>query len=187
MARATGKVNGVAVDGLSVVAVVASDINLSTHEMAAPAAADPDPIRSISRATAAQRDALVAMARSLSPDVRDIVDVKAVPITFRRDAEGLAVTAGEASLEVATKMEHSPNCGAMQWFDPLAKTTTSAMGHTSREAWSGSSLGTQWSLGDKRASFYGAFESVDEENGFGTSNEPTKFEAKKSKVFVELG
>ena len=105
-----------------------------------------------------QRDALVTMAKSLSPVVRDIVDVKAVPITFTRDAAGLAVTAGEASLEVATKMDHSANCGAMQWYDPLAKTTQSAMGHTRSEAWSGSSLGTQWSMGDKRASFYGAFE-----------------------------
>ena len=155
----TGKVNGVSVDGLSVVAVVAGDVNLSTHEIGG---AQPQKIRTAirvdQRASAAQRDALVAMAKSLSPVVRDIVDVKAVPITFRRDAAGLAVTAGEASLEVETKMDHSPNCGAMQWYDPLAKTITAAMGHTKSEAWSGSSLGTQWSLGDKRASFYGAFE-----------------------------
>jgi hypothetical protein len=154
-----GQVNGVAVDGLSVVAIVASDINLSTHEIGG---ASPRKIRSAirvdARATPAQRDALVTMVKSLSPVVRDVVDVKAVPISFTRDADTLAVTAGEASLEVATKMDHSPTCGAMQWYDPLAKTTESAMGHTRSEAWSGSSLGTQWSMGDKRASFYGAFE-----------------------------
>lgn len=154
-----GQVNGVAVDGLSVVAIVASDINLSTHEIGG---ASPRKIRSAirvdARATAAQRDALVTMVKSLSPVVRDVVEVKAVPISFTRDADTLAVTAGEASLEVATKMDHSPTCGAMQWYDPLAKTTESAMGHTRSEAWSGSSLGTQWSMGDKRASFYGAFE-----------------------------
>ena len=154
-----GQVNGVALDGLSIVAVVAGDVNLSTHEIGG---AKPQKIRTAirvdERATAAQRDALVTMARSLSPVVRDIVDVKAVPISFTRDAAGLAVTAGEASLEVATKMDHSANCGAMQWYDPLAKTTQSAMGHTRSEAWSGSSLGTQWSMGDKRASFYGSFE-----------------------------
>ena len=154
-----GQVNGVALDGLSVVAVVAADVNLSTHEIGG---AKPQQIRTAirvdERATAAQRDALISMAKSLSPVVRGIVEVKAVPITFTRDAAGLAVTAGEASLEVATKMDHSANCGAMQWYDPLAKTTQSAMGHTRSEAWSGSSLGTQWSMGDKRASFYGAFE-----------------------------
>jgi hypothetical protein len=154
-----GQVNGVALDGLSVVAVVAGDVNLSTHEIGG---ARPQQIRTAirvdERATAAQRDALISMAKSLSPVVRGIVEVKAVPITFTRDVAGLAVTAGEASLEVATTMDHSANCGAMQWYDPLAKTTQAAMGHTRSEAWSGSSLGTQWSMGDKRASFYGAFE-----------------------------
>lgn len=156
---ARGQVNGVALDGLSVVAIVAGDANLSMHEIGG---AKPQHIRAAirvdARASAAQRDALVAMVKSLSPVVRDIVDVKAVPISFTRDAAGLAVTAGEASLEVATKMDHSPTCGAMQWYDPLAKTTKASLGHTKSEAWSGSSLGTQWSMGDKRASFYGAFE-----------------------------
>ncbi|HET7696831.1 MAG TPA: DUF1326 domain-containing protein [Vicinamibacterales bacterium] len=155
----SGQVDGVPLDGLSVVAVVASDLNLSTHEIGG---ARPQRIRTAirvdARATEAQRTALVAMAKSLSPVVRDIVDVKAVPISFTRDADRFAVTAGEASLEVATKMDHSPNCGAMRWYDPLAKTTQTAMGHTNAEAWSGTSLGTQWSMGDKRASFYGAFE-----------------------------
>ena len=154
-----GQVNGVSLDGLSVVAVVAGDQNLSTHEIGG---AKPTKIRTAirvdARATAAQRDALVSLARSLSPVVRDVVDVKAVPISFRRDADGVSVVAGEASLEVTTRMDHSPNCGALQWYSPLAKMTQSALGHTTSEAWSGSSLGTQWSMGDKRASFYGAFE-----------------------------
>jgi hypothetical protein len=154
-----GQVNGVPLDGLSVVAVVAGDVNLGTHELGG---VSPKSIKAAirvdERATAAQREALVALARSLSPIVRDIVDLKAVPISFRRDADGLAVTAGEASLDVATKVDHSPTCGAVQWFTPLAATTSSALGHTNSEAWSGSSLGTQWSMGDKRASFYGAFE-----------------------------
>lgn len=154
-----GQVNGVSVDGLAVVAVVAGDMNLSTHEIGgARAQKIRAAIRVDARATAAQRDALVTMVRSLSPVVRDVVEVKAVPISFTRNADGLAVTAGEASLEVATKMDHSATCGAMQWYDPLAKTTESAMGHTRSESWSGAALGTQWSMGDKRASFYGAFE-----------------------------
>jgi hypothetical protein len=156
---ARGQVNGVPLDGLSVVAVVAGDVNLGTHEIGGVA---PKTIRAAlrvdERATAAQRDALVTLARSLSPIVRDVVDVKSVPISFRRDADGLAVKAGEASLEVATKVDHSPTCGALTWYSPLAKMTDSTLGHTLSESWSGASLGTQWSMGDKRASFYGAFE-----------------------------
>lgn len=155
----SGQVNGVSLDGLSVVAVVAGDLNLSTHEIGG---ARPQRIRTAirvdARASQAQRAALVAMAKSLSPVVRDIVDVKAVPISFLRNADRFAVSAGEASLEVETRMDHSPDCGAMRWYDPLARTTQTAMGHTTSEAWSGTSLGTQWSMGDKRASFYGAFE-----------------------------
>ena len=154
-----GQVNGVSLDGLSIVAVVTSDVNLGTHELGGVA---PKKIRTAirvdARATPAQRDALLAMAKSLSPVVRDIVDVKAVPIAFQRDADVLSVTAGEAALEVATKVDHSPTCGALQWYTPLAKLTGSALGHTRSESWSGASLGTQWSMGDKRASFYGAFE-----------------------------
>jgi hypothetical protein len=155
-----GQVNGVALDGLSIVAVVAGDVNLGTHEIGGAA---PTKIRSAlridERATPAQRDALVTMARALAPAMlRDVIDVKAVPIAFSRDADRLAVTAGEASLDVATKVDHSPTCGAIQWFSPLAATKGSALGHTKSEAWSGSSLGTQWSMGDKRASFFGSFE-----------------------------
>lgn len=155
-----GQVNGVSVDGLSIVAVVSSDVNLGTHELGGVA---PKTIRTAirvdERATAAQRDALVAMARTLAPKmVTDVIDLKAVPITFTRDADHLAVRAGEASMDVATTVDHAPTCGALQWFSPLAKLTQSALGHTRSEAWSGSSLGTQWSMGDKRASFYGSFE-----------------------------
>jgi hypothetical protein len=155
-----GQVNGIALDGLSIVAVVAGDMNLGTHELGGAA---PTLIRSAirvdQRATQAQRDALVTMARTLAPAMlHDVIDVKAVPISFSRNADGLAVTAGEASLDVATKVDHSPTCGAIQWFTPLATTQDAALGHTKSEAWSGSALGTQWSMSDKRASFYGSFE-----------------------------
>jgi hypothetical protein len=155
-----GQVNGVALDGLSIVAVVAGDVNLGTHELGGVA---PTKVRSAlridERATPSQREALVTMARALAPAMlHDVIDVKAVPIVFSRNADRLAVTAGEASLDVATKVDHSPTCGAIQWFTPLAATKDSTLGHTTSEAWSGSSLGTQWSMGDKRASFYGAFE-----------------------------
>jgi hypothetical protein len=155
-----GQVNGVALDGLSIVAIVSGDNNLSTHELGGAA---PTKIRSVlridRRATPAQREALVAMARALAPTMlRDVVEVKAVPISFSRDADRLAVKAGEASLDVSTKVDHSPTCGALQWYEPLAATTQSTLGHTTSEAWSGSALGTQWSMGDKRASFYGTFD-----------------------------
>ena len=77
-----GQVNGVSLDGLSIVAVVSGDNNLGTHEVGG---ASPTKVRSAIRvdvrATAAQRDALVAMARKLAPAMLgDVIDLKAVPI-----------------------------------------------------------------------------------------------------------
>jgi len=155
-----GQVNGVAVDGLSVVAVVAADRNLGTQEVGGEA---PTVVRTAlrvdDRATPAQRDALVALARALAPSlVHDVVDLKAVPIAFSRDAGHVEVKASEAMLDVSTHVDHSPTCGAIQWFTPLARTTDAHLGTTKAQAWSGASLGTQWSQGDKRSSFFGSFE-----------------------------
>lgn len=155
-----GQVDGVAVDGLSVVAIVAGDTNLGTHEIggAAPSAIK-TALRIDERATPAQRDALVTLARTLAPDVvREVIDVKTVPVAFSRDKERVTVTAAEASLDVATHADHSPTCGAIQWFTPLARTTDARLGTTKSQAWTGTSLGTQWSQGDKRSSFFGTFD-----------------------------
>jgi hypothetical protein len=80
-----GQMNGVQLDGLSVVAVIAADSNLGTQEVggAAPHVVKAA-IRVDERATPAQREALISMARALAPTlVRDVVDVRAVPIAFR--------------------------------------------------------------------------------------------------------
>src|SRR5919201_3453166 len=95
-----GTMNGVALDGLSIVAIVAADVNLGTQELggAAPQVIK-TALRVDRRATTQQRDALIALARSLAPSViRDVVDLKAVPIQFTRDGSHVAVNAGEARL-----------------------------------------------------------------------------------------
>jgi hypothetical protein len=154
-----GTMNGVALDGLAIVAVVAGDVNLGTQELGGAA---PQSIKAAlridRRATAEQRDALIALARNLAPSViRDIVDVKAVPIDFRREGMHVAVAAGEARLDVMTHMHHDPSCGALQWFQPLARTSDPMMGITVDQSWTGSSLGTQWAQSDRRSSFFGTF------------------------------
>src|SRR5215831_527287 len=61
-----GQVNGVALDGLVVVAALASDINLGIHEIGGESSPARAAIVVDARATAAQRTALVAMVKSLS-------------------------------------------------------------------------------------------------------------------------
>jgi hypothetical protein len=154
-----GQVNGVSLDGLAVVAVVAADTSLGMHEIGG---ASPRMIKTAlridGRATPAQRDALVTLARTLAPSViRDIVDVKVVPIEFAKDAHHVAVSAGEATLDVTAHLDHDPMCGALRWFDPLASTSHVELGLTKTQTWSGSSLGSQWDQTDRKSSFVGTF------------------------------
>lgn len=156
-----GAVNGVALDGLSIVAAAAADNNLGTHDLGgAPATI----LRSIvlvdARANAAQRDALVAMARTLAPAiVRSVAETRAVPIAFDRTGDNITVRAGEASIDVVTNVPHSPNCGALKWFEPLARTADAEIGVTRLQEWTGTALGPSWKQvsDDKRSSFVGTF------------------------------
>jgi hypothetical protein len=156
---ASGAFKGVALDGLAVVAVVAADRNLGTHELGG---ASPGVVKSVlltdERATSAQRQALVDMTRALAPSlVNDIVEFASVPIAFSREHAGVRVSAGAASLDVATHVKHSPECGAIQWFEPLAKTDSNEIGLTRSQSWSGTALGTQWKQLDRKSSFVGTF------------------------------
>ena len=79
-----GASQGVSLDGLSVVAVVAGDVNLGTHELGGAA---PTSVKSIvmtdDRANAAQQRALVAMARSMAPGVvTDVIETRSTAIKF---------------------------------------------------------------------------------------------------------
>ena len=156
-----GSIDGVRLDGLSVVAAATADINLGTHELGgAPATILKSVVLVDERANSAQRDALVAMARSLAPSiVRSVVETRAVPIAFERSADHVAVRAGEASLDVVTNVPHSPNCGALKWFEPLARTENAEIGVTRSQEWTGAALGPRWKQvsDDKRSSFVATF------------------------------
>jgi hypothetical protein len=154
-----GSMNGVAIDGLAMVAVVSGDRHLSMHEFGAPA---PTLVKSVvmldSRATPAQQRALLSLAKSLAPAVLgDVISTKSVPITFRKDKEGLAVSAGSASLDVATEFEHPNTCGATRWFNTLSRTEGSKPGLTRAQQWSGPEFGSQWTQYDRKSSFFGTF------------------------------
>ncbi len=155
----SGAVNGASLDGLSVVAVVSGDRNLGAESLGA---LPPSVVKAVmlvdERATAAQRDALLAMARGLAPSLtRDIIDIKAVPISFARDGADVKVTAAEARLDVTTTFDHSPTCGATRWFDPLAQTTKAELGLARSHEWSGAAPGATWVQTDRKAAFVGSF------------------------------
>ena len=154
-----GRVGGVAIDGLSIVAALSGTHNLGMREMGGESPTEVKALMYVdSRATAAQRDALVAMARTAIGDLAlRVVDVQAVPIAFDRSAHATSVRAGEATLQVEAHIHHDPSCGAMQWFRPLSRGAEAQVGLTRSQAFTGQALGTRWSQADKKSAFVGTF------------------------------
>ncbi|AMY12934.1 hypothetical protein LuPra_06218 [Luteitalea pratensis] len=154
-----GNVAGVTIDGLSVVAALSGTHNLGMREMGGEA---PTLVKALmyvdERATPAQRDALVSMARTAIGDLAiRVVDVQAVPIAFERTHHAAAVQAGDARLEVEAHIHHDPSCGAMQWFHPLSRGAQAEVGMTRNQTFTGQALGTRWQQIDKRSAFVGTF------------------------------
>jgi len=156
---ARGTFDGVVLDGLSVVAAVSADTNLGYHELGG---RRPSVVKAAvmvdARASAAQRAALVSLARGLSNGlVADIVEVKAVPITFVGDGDSVRVAAGEAVVAVTKHFDHDPNCGAQQWYSPLASVAGAEIGVTNLTGYDGGSLGARWRQLDRKSAFFGTF------------------------------
>jgi hypothetical protein len=153
-----GSFNGVALDGLSVVAAVAGDRNLGIDEIGGAKASTRSAVFVDSRANAAQQMALVAMVSELSKGlVGNIVTVTPAPIEFAERGNDIHVAAATVELDVNKQMSHDPTCGAMQWFHPLAKVDGATIGVAEQHAFSGSGLGAKWSDPNRRSAFFGTF------------------------------
>jgi Protein of unknown function (DUF1326) len=158
----SGSVDGVALDGLTVVAAVAGDRNLGMREMGGE---EPQVVRAIvtvdPAASEKQRLALVQLARDLSGGLigENIVRVDVAPIGYTWTPTQVAVsTPGAVALLVDKEVVHDVSCGAMQWFKPFsAGLTSSAVGTAETHAFSGTGLGSKWSAPNKRSAFWGVF------------------------------
>ena len=153
-----GSFNGIAIDGLSVVAALSGDRNLGMTEMGGAKPTVRTAMFVDQRANAAQQIALVAMANELSKGlVGTIVQVTPTAIQFADHGGEISVSAANVALDVSKHMTHDPSCGATQWFHPLATMDEAAMGVTAQHLFTGSSLGTKWSDPNKRSAFFGTF------------------------------
>jgi hypothetical protein len=153
-----GQVNGVTLDGLAIVAALASETNLGVREVGGDATPARAAIIVDSRANAAQRKALVAMVRSLSGDlIGSVVQETAAPIQFADDGHQITVSTDTVKLAVGKHLNHEASCGNKQWFNPMTRVDRAEMGTTDQNAFSGPALCTKWSDPDKRSSFFGTF------------------------------
>ena len=153
-----GWFDGIALDGLSVVAALAGDRNLGMPEMGGEIPEVKSALFVDERANAAQRLALVAMVHELSHGiVGTIVQVAPAPIAFADHGSEIAVSAPNVTLEVNKHMTHDPTCGAQQWFHPLSAVNEATIGVADQHLFTGSVLGTKWSDPNKRSAFFGTF------------------------------
>src|SRR5436853_4394119 len=125
-----GSVNGVSIDGLSVVAALAGDVNLGLHEIGGSKATVRTALYVDERANAVQRLALVSLANDMTKRIGTIVSVTPAPITFADAGETIHVATANVALDVTKEITHDPSCGAQQWFAPLAATDHVHMGQT---------------------------------------------------------
>ncbi len=153
-----GSFNGIAIDGLAVVAAMSGDRNLGMTEMGGGTPSVRTAMYVDQRANAAQRIALVAMANELSNGLAGtIVAVTPTAIQFADHGGEITVSAGQVALDVTKHLTHDPTCGAQQWFHPFSMLDASEMGVASQHRFTGSALGTKWSDPNKRSAFFGTF------------------------------
>ena len=152
-----GSLNGVQLDGLSVVAAVVGDKNLGIHELGGEKPVSRSALFVDARATPEQRAALVTMVKDLSSVIGTVISVTSAPIQFSDKGMEISVAAPEIKLAVDKHAEHNPGCGAEQWFHPLASVENSTIGMAMEHSFSGSGLGSKWSDPDKISAFFGSF------------------------------
>ncbi|MDE3153612.1 MAG: DUF1326 domain-containing protein [Acidobacteriota bacterium] len=153
-----GRWDGVSLNGLTVMAALAGNVNLGIHEVGGETARVESVIFVDARATGAQRAALVSMAKHLSKGLLDrVVKVEAAPVSFTQADGRITVTAREATLVVGEHLVHDPSCGAMQWFHPLVPVQQATLGMTHENRFTGTEFGCKWSSPNVRSSFFGTF------------------------------
>jgi hypothetical protein len=152
-----GTVNGVSIDGLSVIAALSGDKNLGLHEIGGDKAVVTSALFVDERANPAQRLALVALAHDLTKSIGTVVSVTPAPIRFADAGREIHVATSNVALDVNKEMSHDPTCGAQLWFHPLASVDQAEMAVANQNSFTGSALGTKWSDPNKRSAFFGTF------------------------------
>jgi hypothetical protein len=161
---AKGAWKGVNLAGLGVVGVVRSQYTLGDiHRPINPAIAV---LIVDSHASAEQRSALVAFAKSQAPDLlTNIVQVKSAPIELTIENGNIhggaaRLTAGslaEVSTRGMTEADHT--CGNEDiYYPPLAKLEHAMPAYALRNSYAGDGLDDTWSAPFRRSGFIGTFQ-----------------------------
>jgi hypothetical protein len=157
----SGSWNGIALDDLNVVAAVKASATLGDPY------ADPYPARAVliidERAKPPERSALAAFAQHMGGKLLgNVVKVEnaAIDMQVVQDHHGRAVLRAGSFIIVQTRgiNENDHLCGnEATFYPPLAEVDHAMPAVAVTDQYSGSALGTTWTLHDKRSAFVGAF------------------------------
>ncbi|HKI37835.1 MAG TPA: DUF1326 domain-containing protein [Gemmataceae bacterium] len=156
-----GVFDGAKLDGLSVVAVIDAAETLGLEQTG--------PARAIlivdEKASAAQRDALVKLAKGQGGDLlKNVVKVETAPITFDAclcQENGCAkLSAGSAKVETrCLNSHHDKKCGnEYAYYPPLAKNVSATAAVAVEHGYSGKGLKHTWKESERRGAYVGSFE-----------------------------
>ncbi len=149
----TGEADGVKLDGLRVVAVVAGDANLAEAKTARRSVLYVD-----SAATPAQRDALVKLLKAKAgASLGTVSEVKSAPVTFNAQGTTVSVTAAGASLNASRYPCKHCMMPAETWYAPLAPTKEVVVAQGVSTGFSDKTLGVSWSQNESDNVFVGTF------------------------------
>ncbi len=154
-----GQWDGVPLRGLSVVAVVKSSSTLGDVTAQSPSAQSVIVVDQ--KANAAQKQALVNLAKSMAGDLlEEVVWVQQRPIEFKTGGHGEAsVEAGELASLATRCLNHADMlCGNEDvYYPPLTEVARPVAAFTLVNSFHGEGLNTTWSNGFKRSAFVAAF------------------------------
>jgi hypothetical protein len=157
-----GSMGDVALDGLGVVAVVAASDTLGLPQTSAGKAV----LIVDERANAAQREALIALAKKQGGElVRNVVAVRSAKVDLQicDCAEGgcARLNAGEARIETRCLNEkHDKVCGnESAFYPPLARGVKAIPAMAVEHTYDGKGVGETWKDVGRRGAYLGSFES----------------------------
>src|SRR5262245_35911198 len=156
----SGTVGGTRIDGLGVVAVVAARDTLGLKQSAPGKAL----VIVDEKATAAQRDALVAFVKAQAGDLaHEVVAVRPAKVALTIcacDEDGCAIlNAGEVKVSTrCINLAHDRSCGnETTRYPPLAKGVSAKAAMASENSFTGKGLNETWIDRGRRGAFVGSF------------------------------
>lgn len=155
-----GSLGDVKLDGLGVVAVVKASDTLGLKQSGAARAV----LIVDARADAAQRDALVRLAKRQAGDLLDhVVDIQTAKVELEicpcKEGGCARLVAGAARIETrCINAVHDKTCGnEFPYYPPLARDVEARAAFSVEHVFSGTGLNENWKDGERRGAYLGTF------------------------------